>query len=245
MKISAHVLCLFCATALHLIVAQEYASASQHEKGARIIALSEAFLGTPYAENTLIGGPTHPEQLVTDLSRLDCFTFLDVVEAMRRTTNDTEFVTQLRQVRYRGGLVDYVHRRHFFSDWVADSDTRVVDMSRAVGQERTVQSAKLLNLRKDGSFWLPGLDVTERRIDYIPAVQVDDQILGLLQSGDYIGVFSHEDGLDVSHTGIVVKEGGRVYLRHASSRAGVRRVVDEELLAYLEGKPGIVVYRVP
>lgn len=235
---------LCCVTTLHLATAPVSAAESQQEAGARIVTLAEAFLGTPYAENTLIGGPTQPEQLVTDLSRLDCFTFLDVIEAQRRSTQDAEFATRLRQVRYRNGLVDYAHRRHFFSDWVADRDTMIVDVSRVIGQGRTVQSIKQLNLRKDGSLWLPGIDTVERAIDYIPTGQIDEQVLAALQTGDYLGVYSHADGLDVSHTGIVVKESGRIFLRHASSRVGVRRVVDEELRPYLAGKPGIVVYRI-
>ena len=219
-------------------------ASSSGDAGARIVALSETFLGTPYAENTLIGGPERPEQLVTDRSRLDCFTFLDVVEAMRRTTHEEEFATQMRQVRYRNGLVDYVHRRHFFSDWVSDQDSPVVDVSRMVGQGKSVEIIKQLNLRKDGSPWLPGIAAVERTIDYIPSVYIDEQVLAALRSGDYLGVYSDADGLDVSHTGIVIKEDGRILLRHASSRAGVRQVVDEELRSYLAGKPGIVVYRI-
>ena len=240
MSIRVLVLGLCCATALHLATA-----VASHDQGvARIVALSAAFLGTPYEENTLIGGPAQTEQLVTDLARFDCFTFLDTIEAMRRSTHDAEFATQLRLVRYRDGRVEYLHRRHFFSDWVADRDMPVTDVSREIGKGRTVQSIKQLNLRKDGSLWLPGIATVERKIDYIPTGHIDEQVLAALRSGDYLGVYSDTDGLDVSHTGIVVKEGGRILLRHASSRAGVRQVVDEELRPYLAGKPGIVVYRI-
>ncbi len=244
MNMRALIVSFCCTTALHLSISSVTVAASHHETGGFIVALSEAFLGTPYAENTLIGGPGQPEKLVTDLSRLDCFTFLDAVEAMRRSAHDAEFATQLRQVRYRDGLVSYRHRRHFFSDWVADRDTMVIDASRVIGQGRTARRIKHLNLRKDGSLWLPGIDIVERAIDYIPTGQIDEQVLAALQSGDYLGVYSDADGLDVSHTGIVVKKNGHVRLRHASSRADIKRVVDEDLLSYLAGKPGIVVYRV-
>jgi hypothetical protein len=43
---------------------------------------------------------------------------------------------------------------------------------------------------------------------------------------------------------LVVKAGNNVKLRHASSRLGVERIVDEDLLDYLQGKPGFLVYRV-
>ena len=73
---------------------------------------------------------------------------------------------------------------------------------------------------------------------------IDAQMLSLLQNGDYVGVYSELAGLDVSHTGLIVKSKDQVMLRHASSRRGVERVVDEELITYLQGKPGLVVYRV-
>jgi len=75
-------------------------------------------------------------------------------------------------------------------------------------------------------------------------LSVDEEVLSLLHSGDYIGIYSPLGGLDVSHTGIIVKGEGRTFIRHASSRSETGRVVDEDLLQYLQGKPGLIVYRV-
>jgi len=47
----------------------------------------------------------------------------------------------------------------------------------------------------------------------------------------------------VTHMGIVVYKQGELYLRHASSKRGVRRVVDEPLAAYLGRVRGVVVLR--
>ena len=65
-----------------------------------------------------------------------------------------------------------------------------------------------------------------RTIAYIPASELDETLLLALEPGDYVGIFSQRPGLDVSHTGLIVKAGATVKLRHASSRDGVQRVVD-------------------
>nr|NIO38941.1 DUF1460 domain-containing protein [Burkholderiales bacterium] len=81
-------------------------------------------------------------------------------------------------------------------------------------------------------------------VTYIPTEQVDAAVLGALQTGDYVGIYSPHAGLDVSHVGLVVDDAGRILLRHASSLDRLGRVVDVDLLEYLQGKPGLLVYRV-
>lgn len=212
--------------------------------GARIVALSGQFLGAPYAANTLVGGPDVPERLVAGLDAFDCFTLLDTVEALRRSSSTGDFLGQLQQVRYRRGAVAYGERRHFFSDWVADQDNLLIDVTTQVGQGRATQVTKELNRKDDRALWLAGIPVTRRDISYIPAALIDRQLLTALHAGDYVGIYSELAGLDVSHTGLIVKNTDRIMLRHASSRRGVERVVDEDLFSYLLGTPGLVVYRV-
>jgi hypothetical protein len=212
--------------------------------GERIAALSSPFLATPYVADTLIGGPQTAERLVVNLAGVDCFTFLDTVEALRRATDLADFPDRLRQVRYRDGLVAYANRRHFFSDWVTGETALIGDVTATVGQGRARVVVKQLNRKSDGTLWLPGIPVTRRALRYIPANQIDRVVLSALQTGDYVGIYSAHAGLDVSHTGLIVKDKDRVMLRHASSLSSVRRVVDVELAEYLQGKPGLVVYRV-
>jgi hypothetical protein len=211
--------------------------------GERIVALSGHFMETPYAAATLVGGPQTEEQLVINLAEFDCFTFLDVIEALRRSSDLADFPEQLRQVRYRGGQVTYADRRHFFSDWVAGDSDWVGDVTAAVGQGRSQTAVKQLNLKSDGAHWLPGIPVTQRDVTYISTNNIDRKVLSALQVGDYVGIYSDRAGLDVSHTGLLVQGTAALMLRHASSRSGVRRVVDDDLLEYLKGKPGLVVYR--
>ena len=212
--------------------------------GDRIVAISGYFIDTPYAAGTLVGGPQTAEQLVINLAGFDCFTLLDVVEALRRAAELADFPEQLQQVRYRAGKVSYANRRHFFSDWVAGDDAMVADVTAAVGQGRAQVVVKQLNLKNDGTHWLPEISVTRREMTYIPTSKIDMDVLSALQAGDYVGIYSDQAGLDVSHTGLIVKGNDRVMLRHASSRDNLRRVVDVDLLEYLQGKSALVVYRV-
>ncbi|MBE0501462.1 MAG: DUF1460 domain-containing protein [Desulfuromonadales bacterium] len=211
--------------------------------GERIAALSAHFLTTPYVANTLVGGPHTAEQLVINLAGFDCFTFLDTIEALRRADHLADFSEQLKQVRYRGGEVTYANRRHFFSDWVADDSRALTDVTAAVGAGRVQVVVKQLNRKNDGTDWLSGLPVTRREIVFIPTSAIDRTVVSALKAGDYVGIYSARDGLDVSHTGLLVPGQDGFLLRHASSLNGVSRVVDVDLLVYLQGKPGMVVYR--
>lgn len=69
----------------------------------RIDFISSQFSGIPYKTATLIGSLQTQEALVINLSGVDCFTFLDYVEAMRRSGSFAEFKENLRKVRYKDG----------------------------------------------------------------------------------------------------------------------------------------------
>ena len=219
-------------------------SAVSKAPGARITSISSHFLGAPYVANSLIGGPAEAEQLVTRLDGFDCFTFLDTVEALRRSADAADFPKQMMQVRYRDGAVSYENRRHFFSDWVSDQGSPVKDVTAIVGQGRERHVLKQLNAKQAGALWVDGVDVVPRTIAYIPTSELDAKLLDAFEPGDYIGVFSRLAGLDVSHTGLIVKTAESTMLRHASSRGGVEKVIDEDLMTYMRGRTGLIVYRV-
>jgi len=214
-----------------------------HDVGERIQYISGKFLEVPYRESTLIGNSTTGEEFVVDLSGIDCFTFLDYVEALRRSSTFTDFLEKLKKVRYRSGTISFEMRNHFFTDWREYSGGSIKDITGEIGGERTRGSLKSLNLRSDGNLFLDGLPVVERTIDYIPTASIDDEVLNALDTGDYIGIYTETDGLDVSHVGIAIQHDDGTYLRHASSAESCRKVTDRLFVSYLKGKPGIVVLR--
>ena len=213
------------------------------DAGKRIDLLSRNFLGVQYGESTLIGDPEASEVFVINLSNLDCFTFLDYVEAMRRSGSYGAFRKNLRKIRYRFGRVAYRSRNHFFSDWREYNRDFVKDVTGEVGGSSTKRAQKTLNIKEDGTCYLPGIATLNRRIDYIPTAAIDEVLTTKLNTGDYVGMYTELPGLDVSHVGIIIKEGRTIYLRHASSIEAQRKVIDQDFLAYMTNKPGFLILR--
>jgi hypothetical protein len=209
--------------------------------GEKIAFLSEKFLGTPYRESTLIGNDTVQEVLVVNLEGVDCFTFIDYIEAMRLSGSFREFTEKLRKVRYRSGEVAFSKRNHFFSDWTEYNRDCVQDVTEAIGGKNTEKTRKTLNRKGDGTRFVDGSPIVERVISHIPSEAVDLTMLGRLRTGDYAGVYSSLPGLDVSHVGVIINEGKTVSLRHASIKH--RSVVDEDFAAYITGTSGLVILR--
>lgn len=213
------------------------------EKHGEVISrVSSAFLGTPYQADTLIGGPGTPEALVVNFNGVDCFTLVDYVEALTRSDDQKSFLHNLTEVRYTGGNVDYLSRRHFFSDWFATAPRNARDVTPDISPDYATAD-KQLNRKPDGGEYIPGLGIHSRKINYIPGKAISQQVLDQMKTGDYVGVYSPLEGLDVSHVGIVVRHDGQVWFRNASSLAANRKVVDSPFLEYMRAKPGIVVLR--
>jgi hypothetical protein len=207
----------------------------------RIKRLSGLFLNTPYKEHTLTGSIDTSEVFTINLEAVDCFTFLDYVEAMRLSDDFVGFKDSLKKVRYRAGIVDYARRNHFFTDWIDNNSRFVNDAASEIGGLKSIAVKKTLNRKEDGSLWLAGIGAPERIVRYIPSDNIDDEVISRLQTVDYIGIYSNKPGLDVSHVGILIKKSDKIYLRHASSKEG--RVFDEDMIRYISDKPGIVVLK--
>ncbi|MBF9326065.1 N-acetylmuramoyl-L-alanine amidase-like domain-containing protein [Mycobacteroides chelonae] len=205
-------------------------------------AVSALFLHVPYGANTLIGSASVPEQLVVELTRVDCFTYADYVEALKRSSNRADFIAQLAQIRYHGGEISFTQRRHFFTDWAADAPANAADVTASLGVPAE-QVAKILNLKDSGGNYLPGLPTRPRTVTYIPSARVSDGVIANLHDGDYLGAYATAGGLDVTHVGIFLHTPNGPVLRNASSLRANNQVVDTPLGEYLGTVPGIVVLR--
>lgn len=204
--------------------------------------VSALFLHVPYGADTLIGSASVPEQLVVELSRVDCFTYADYVEALKRSSNSADFIAQLTQIRYRGGDISFTQRRHFFTDWAADAPANATDVTASLGAPAE-QVAKILNLKDSGGSYLPGLPPRPRTVVYLPSARVSDGVIANLHDGDYLGAYATAGGLDVTHVGIFLHTPSGPVLRNASSLRANNQVVDTPLGEYLGTVPGIVVLR--
>lgn len=213
------------------------------DAGERIQFLSDHFLGTGYAESTLTGDKDTPEMFVINLQQVDCMTFIEYIEAMRISSSLPEFMENLKKVRYKSGVVDFYARNHFFTDWKEFNADGIEDVTERIGGKRTVLIHKKLNEKEDGASFLQGIPSMIQAISYIPSEAIDNEVIDNLRSGDYIGIFSHLQGLDISHAGIIVRHDDGIYLRHASSQHEYIRVIDQDFRGYIASKPGIIIFR--
>ena len=204
--------------------------------------VSRQFLGVPYGANTLTGSATEPEQLVVELQKVDCFTYADYVEALKRAKNREEFIDSLMKVRYKDGVVGFENRKHFFTDWSVSTPAIATDVTTSLSAN-SIQVTKNLNQKDSGGVYFPGLPIVPRTISYIPSQQVDSSVLGRLRTGDYVGAYAEDGGLDVTHIGIFIDTPDGPVIRNASSLRANNKVVDSPLLDYLQTVPGVVVLR--
>ncbi len=211
--------------------------------GERIAFISGHFLGIPYRHPTLLGDAQMPENLVIDLGGMDCFTFLDYVEAIRMSSSLADFPPALQRVRYHGGVVTYRTRNHFFTGWAVYNTGFVADVTAEVGQGKAVIVQKELNRRADGTLMLDGIESRASTFTVLPVDAFNEEIAANMRTGDYAGIYSEMEGLDVSHVGIVIRKQGSLFFRHASSAPGAGAVIDQDFLEYMNGRPGLIVLR--
>jgi hypothetical protein len=198
--------------------------------GALVAALGRTFVGTPYVPQTL--DPPGPERLVVNLRALDCVTFVENVLALARTVRArggfAEFVRELERIRYRTGtLAGYPSRLHYFSEWIAANEEKglVREVTRALGGVRDPEPIGFMSAHRS-AYWqladdsvLAEIRALEERLAarprwYVPEERIE-AVSGRIEEGDIIAATSTLPGLDVAHTGIAVREGGRLHLMHA------------------------------
>ena len=238
--------------------------------GERTAAVGRALVGTPYRSYTLeiddrIEAPS------ANLDGLDCWTFFEVSLAFARMLDEPRdqwtpqtFLKKIELDRYRDGSCtgSYLSRLHYLEDWLHNNDRRglVRDLTRELGGVRTQNSAiemthnwKSYRYMRNNPDLRKGIAAMEARVGnepfyYIPKSAVP-AIESKLQSGDIIGICSHDGGLiGTSHVGLAYRTtDGVLHFMHASSPRNFGKVtLDQRLSAYLEkfrSDAGILVAR--
>ncbi|QCJ68740.1 DUF1460 domain-containing protein [Providencia heimbachae] len=213
---------------------------AQPEQKVKII--TQELLGTPYNDNTLNMNYLSIERLTINLKAMDCMTFIEYAEAFKHAENYEQFLFYLANTRYINQDVSFSQRRHFFTDWAQEPESIAEDITTRISPH-TIRVQKELNRGSNGELFLSGVDVKDRIINYIPSGYVDKDVIELLKTGDYVGIYSNNKGLDVTHVGIVIRENNKVIFRNASSLRNNFKVSDIELERYLQSKVGIIVLR--
>lgn len=212
------------------------------------VAIALEMRGTPYVAGTL---ETVPEELNVYLDKTDCILFVETCLCMAITLkSDTPtyeaFVEQVRQMRYRDGVVDgYTSRLHYTSEWLQQNAARGIlsEYTCRYGSPLK-QSFSFMSTHPDSYKQLKGnaaavaeIRKAERRLEsaggYCVVTQQRLKAGGIdLHEGDIVCFVTKVPGLDISHVGLVHKMGGEWHFIHASSKAGKVIVEPKKLSDY-------------
>ena len=228
------------------------ASAPTHQA---LINLARRFLGKPY--NAFSLDRLRSERLLLDLTRFDCFLFVEQLLALvnsrqvdTQTAGVDRFSDHVRQLRYDGGEVAYCRRHHYFTRWAdaAEKQGYLVNLnpflpgSRSRNRPLTFLSQhveayepmKLAANRACITALEKDLTVTQ---GYVPLTALT-RLLPSLRSGDIFALVTAVPGLDVTHVGLVEVEGGQVGAIHAAPGEGVMR--SDDLTRYAWGVADVI-----
>ena len=218
----------------------------------RLAFIARQLLGSHYVAATLEGDT---EVLRINMSEFDCTTLVETAIALSLTAAvDTasynEFAHNLRNIRYRDGVVDgYASRLHYVSDWIADNTRRgnfVEVTAQCPLAKRDIKSINYISSHSRNYTALLNNDslvncikeveakYNNYRYQYIPATSLNSEALAKwFKNGDIVLFTTSAKGLDVSHMGIIVVERNRVRLLHASSNSRTVMLDNQPLHSYV------------
>lgn len=229
-----------------------------------IVEIGKSFIGTEYAAHTL--EKDGDENLVINLSGLDCTTFLETSLTLARciekgTTKFQDYQNELTFLRYRDGKIDkYPSRLHYFSDWIFNNQQKniVKDVTKEIGGELIkfnlnfmTENPEYYKQLEENPDFIPVIrkqekDINSRNYYYIPKAKVESAE-NKIKTGDLIAITSSVKGLDINHVGIAVKmDDGKIHFLHAPLVGSKVQITPEPLHDYLKKikkHTGIIVLR--
>lgn len=169
--------------------------------------LCEALRGCPYLINPLGGGPGQEESFTVSLDAFDCVTLMETVTALSTTRSERSFLERMRVLRYRGGRVTYLDRRHYLSDWFTENTAAGRLILPAIDEPPRIFTRELTAL--------PALGPRTADVTGWPKGRLS-RLRRNIRSGDLIGFISTRPHLDYFHTGILLSRAAHILLTHAS-----------------------------
>ncbi len=203
--------------------------------GSRIDVLSRHFVGHSYQPNPLIGSADTAEVFTASLDGFDCVTYIETIVALARASNVDDFTEWLRKIRYERGRIQWKRRNHYMTRWIRNNVREGIIRPVSMPTVPILSRERVLNV-------VPGLAAQRTRVKCVPKPAVP-RLERYLQTGDLIFFASTRKNLDVFHAGIIVRDGKRVFMRHASRSQGM--VVEQELSEFLKANrmAGVIVVR--
>ncbi len=229
-----------------------------------ISAIGKTFISTDYIAHTL--EVTDNEELIINLRGLDCTTFLETTFALALCikNNETEFEnfqSYLKKIRYRNGKIEnYTSRLHYFSDWIYDNQRKnlIEDVTKKIGGVEKKFNVNFMSSNphlykhlKNNPKFIPIIkkqesEISKRNYYFIP----ENKISGIdneIKNGDFIALVTNQNGLDIGHVGIAIKnQNGKTHFLHAPVVGKKVEITSEPLYEYVKNSKkhiGIIVLR--
>ena len=206
--------------------------------------------GTPYVGFTLELSKDQ-EYCVVNLKGLDCVTFfedsLGLARMLKRgKSTPADLIAEVQTTRYRGGKIgDFTTRLHYTTDWFVDNQEKGVVRiltPELPGAEPFTQKVGIMSQHPENYRQLaahpeliPAIrgyeeKINARSLKYLPMARLA-AAEHLLQTGDIVGVATTEEGIDIAHTGLCIKdeEGVVHFMDASSSRSRMRVTLEPEI----------------
>lgn len=232
--------------------------------GDLVAEVGKSFLNTDYVAHTL--ETKGDEELVINLTGLDCTTFLETSLTFARSvkkgkTSFEDYQNELTFIRYRNGIIEgYPSRLHYFSDWIFSNSQKgiVKDVTKEIGGKAIKFNVGFMSknpdsyqMLKSNPVYIPVIssqekEINKREYSYIPKSGVNN-VESKIQNGDLIAITTNLKGLDISHVGIAVKmSDGEIHFMHAplvGSKVQITETTLHEYLSKIKKHTGIIVLR--
>ena len=240
-------------------------SLSQKPINEVVVEIGKSFLETEYVAHTL--ETEGNEQLVINLTGLDCTTFLENAITLSRCikknkTSFEDYQNELTFVRYRDGKIDkYPSRLHYFSDWIYNNQQKgiIKDITEEIGGKPIKfklnfmsENPRYYKQLKENPEFIPIIrkqeeEVNSRQYYFIPEKEIE-KFEDNIQTGDLIALTTPEKGLDIGHVGIAIKmANGRIHFLHAPLVGSKVQITETPLSDYViknKKRNGLIVLRV-
>ncbi len=231
-------------------LAVQRALSSTAPGGARADAATAPLLGVRYLLSPLGEGQGLDPDPRFRLDAFDCVTFVETATALGSAGSLDEARRALDDVRYRS-RVDVADRLHeVISQWIPSNLAKgwIAPASRAAAGDATVVERVSYDAARWRRLAASGQRLTGVPLEQAPLGRFEVEVVPLRALGAaapriadgtiaFVVRAERDDHLTrVSHAGLVVVRGGRRLVRHASSSAGVMRVVEEPLARFVAGQ---------
>ena len=215
---------------------------------ARLEYFSRIMKGTPYKLGPM--GESYLDSIenkpLVYMDSVDCVTYLEHALAMAISPNENEIFNTLQKIRYRGGNIGYVNRKHYLlADWVGEGTfARPMKIQGDTVVFRTMPKQSFFKAKKI-KYESPDAPMELRYLPYDRAVEMASRPYEgpLMVTG--VAFVANMDNLDATHTGFVVfRNGEKPLLRHAAYK---KQVLELPLVDYLKSRskaklPGITLF---